>query len=160
MNRYFISIEIPEETKKEIASFFYPILAQNVTGKFVSVEKLHITVLFLGNVEIKPELLDFLKGIKFSEELKIKGLDAFPSIQNMKTAYAKVYGNVKTPFEEVCSFLKIKSDKEFNPHVTLCRVKKIIGRIDQKEFESKEFKFVADSLHLFNSDFINYYKIL
>ena len=77
MNRYFISIEIPEETKNEIASFFYPILAQKVEGKFVSVEKLHITVLFLGNVEIKPELLDFLKEFKFSEELKVKGLDAF-----------------------------------------------------------------------------------
>ncbi len=160
MNRYFVAIEIPEETKKEIASFFYPLLAQKVTGKFVSVDKLHITVLFLGNVEIKPELLNFLKGLKFSEELKINGLGAFPSIQNPKTIYAKVYGNIKAQFEELCSFLKIESEKDFTPHVTLCRSKKIIGRVDEKEFEAREFRFTANSLHLFNSDFANYYKIL
>ncbi|MCL5976416.1 MAG: RNA 2',3'-cyclic phosphodiesterase [Candidatus Parvarchaeota archaeon] len=160
MNRYFVAVEIPEETKKEIASFFYPILAQKVTGKFVSVEKLHITVLFLGNVEIKPELLDFLKGLKFMEELKVKGLGAFPSILDPKTIYAKVYGSLKNQFEGLSSFLKIESNKEFSPHVTLCRAKKIIGRIDEKEFEAREFKFAADSLHLFNSDFANYYKVL
>lgn len=160
MNRYFIAIEIPEETKKEIAAFFYPLLAQKVIGKFVSVEKLHITVLFLGDVEIKPELLDFLKGLNFSEELKINGLGAFPSIQNPKTIYAKVHGKTEKQFEELCSFLKIESNREFSPHVTLCRAKKIIGRIGIKEFEAGEFKFNADSLHLFNSDFANYYKII
>jgi 2'-5' RNA ligase len=160
MNRYFIAIEIPEETKKEIALFFYPILKKKVIGKFVSAEKLHITVLFLGNVEINPELSNFLKRLKFSEELKIRGIGAFPSIQNPKTVYAKVYGNIKTHFEELYSFLKIRDEKEFIPHVTICRTKKIIERIDEKEFELKEFKFTADSFHLFNSDFANYYKIL
>ncbi|MCL4396905.1 RNA 2',3'-cyclic phosphodiesterase [Candidatus Parvarchaeota archaeon] len=160
MNRYFIAIEIPEETKKEIASFFYPLLTRKVEGKFVSVEKLHITVLFLGNVEIKQELLDYLKGLKFSEELKVKGIGAFPSIQTPKTIYAKVHGNIKTQFEKLHSFLGIKNETEFTPHVTICRAKKITGRIDKTEFESKEFNFAASSFHLFNSDFVNYYKIL
>ena len=160
MNRYFIAIEIPEETKKEIASFFYPLLAQKVIGKFVSVEKLHITVLFLGNVEIKQATLNFLKGINFSEEIKISGLGAFPSIQDPKTIYAKAYGDIKPEFDKPNSFLKIGNENEFTPHVTLCRAKKIIEKIDENKFKLKEFTFTANSLHLFNSDFANYYKIL
>jgi 2''-5'' RNA ligase len=160
MNRYFIAIEIPEETKKEITAFFYPILAQKVVGKFVSPEKLHITVLFLGDIEVEPALLDFLKEIKFSKEIKIKDLDAFPSTQNPKVIYTKVYGDIKSEFDKLNSFLKMGNEKEFIPHVTLCRAKKFIGKIDENEFKSKEFNFTADSLHLFNSDFANYYKIL
>ena len=160
MNGYFIAIEIPEETRKEITAFFYPLLAQKVVGKFVSAEKLHITALFLGNIEMKPAILDFLKEFKFSEEIRIKGLGAFPSIQNAKVIYAKVYGNIKPEFDKLNSFLKIKNENEFTPHVTICRAKKIIERINENEFESKEFAFTADSLHLFNSDFANYYKII
>ena len=160
MNRYFIAIEIPEETRTGITSFIYPMLAQKVVGKFVSAEKLHITILFLGNVEIKPDILGFLKELKFSEELKIRGLGAFPSIQNAKTIYAKVYGNIKPEFDKLNSFLKTGNKEEFIPHVTICRARKITGKIDENEFESKEFTFTADSLHLFNSDFANYYKII
>ena len=101
-----------------------------------------------------------MKELKFSEEIRIKGLGAFPSMHYPKIIYTKVFGNIKPQFDKLNSFLKIENVKEFIPHVTVCRVKKLIGKIDESEFESREFMFTADSLHLFNSDFTNYYKIL
>ena len=101
-----------------------------------------------------------MKELKFSEEIRIKGLGAFPSMHYPKIIYTKVSGNIKPIFHKLNSFLKIENRKEFIPHVTICRAKKLIGKIDESEFESKEFTFTADSLHLFNSDFTNYYKIL
>lgn len=160
MNRYFIALEIPEKTKKDIASFFYPPLKRQVAGNFVDAEKLHITLLFLGNVEIKQDFLDFINNLRFSVELKIGGIGAFPSLREPKVIYANVYGNVKPQLEKLYSFFDMKPKEDFTPHVTLCRVKKVIDRINEKEFQSAEFSFTADSLHIFNSDFANYYKIL
>lgn len=160
MNRYFIAIEIPEKTKDDIFSFFYPKLEHDITGNFVNKEKFHITVLFLGDIEIRKDLPDFIKTIKFSTLLKVRGIDAFPSIENPKTVYAKVYGDLKEPLRKLYSFLSVKENKEFTPHITLCRAKKVTANINKKEFESSEFLFTADSLHLFNSDFADYYKII
>ena len=52
MNRYFISVEIPKKTKEDIFSFFYQKLDKKIAGKFVDKEKLHITLLFLGDFEV------------------------------------------------------------------------------------------------------------
>ncbi len=160
MNRYFIAVEIPEKTKEDIFSFFYKKLDKKITGKFVDKEKLHITLLFLGDFEIKKELIDFIKEMKFSIPINIKGIGAFPSIKNPKTIYARVHGNLNEQYEKLCSFLSMKKESNFTPHVTLCRAKQVIGKIDEKEFESNDFSFIADSLHIFNSDFSNYYRII
>ncbi|MEM0143448.1 MAG: RNA 2',3'-cyclic phosphodiesterase [Candidatus Parvarchaeum sp.] len=160
MNRYFIAIELPEKVRKGLISFFYPSLAQNIEGKFVAEEKLHITLLFLGNIEITPEELDFIEGFKIFKGLKIRGIGAFPSLENPRTVYAKVYGDLQPEFEKLCSFFKIKASERFTPHVTICRVKKLINSIKENDFESTGFEFTADSLHLFNSDFVSYYKIV
>ena len=66
MNRYFTAVEIPEKAREQITSYFYPRLEKYVEGKFTKTEKLHITLVFLGNIGIKEEFIDFLGKLHLS----------------------------------------------------------------------------------------------
>lgn len=156
MSRYFIAVEIPENTKKEIASFFYPPLKLEVEGGFVDPEKLHITLLFLGSAEIRHDLVAFLRTLDFSADLKIRGIGAFPSLDSPRVIYAKVHGNLQDKEKSLLSFLGMEKREKFTPHITLCRVKKTIKKIDAGKFEGKEFVFRAHVPRLFSSDLGNY----
>jgi 2'-5' RNA ligase len=160
MNRYFTAVEIPEKAREQITSYFYPRLEKYVEGKFTKTEKLHITLVFLGNIGIKEEFIDFLGKLHLSLELTVRGIDAFPSIESPKIIYASVYGDLEEYADKINSFLNIRKEKEFTPHLTLCRVKRLIEKIDEKTFNDSEFKFHAEGIHLFNSDFQNYYRIM
>lgn len=157
MNRYFTAIDLPEETKKSIYSYFYPILTKYFYGSFTTEEKLHITLVFLGNIEIKKEFVDFIKRLKISYDIIIKGVDAFPDLKNPQVLYAKVNNDLGPITKRISEFIGIRNKQEFIPHITLCRIKKI----KETEFNipEKEFKFHADKIDIFNSDFKNYYKL-
>ncbi len=159
MNRYFVSIDIPANVKEQLISYYYPLLKKTVEGRFIEENKLHITILFLGDTNINSSLIEFLKETRFSIDITLRGIGGFPSIENPKILYVPVFGDITPLRERLDMFLKIKDDKEFLPHVTICRVKKSIERAVPSGFYDKTFAFKADSLHLFNSDFRNYYKV-
>jgi len=157
MNRYFTAIDLPEETKKSVYSYFYPLLTKYFYGSFTTEEKLHITLVFLGDIEIKKEFIDFIKGLKISHDIIIKGVDAFPNLENPKVLYAKVNNDLSPITKRITEFIGIDNKQHFIPHITLCRIK----RIKDAEFHipEKEFTFHADKIDIFNSDFKNYYKL-
>ncbi|MEM4757742.1 MAG: RNA 2',3'-cyclic phosphodiesterase, partial [Nanopusillaceae archaeon] len=63
--RVFIAIDLPEEIKNKIVSYYKEI--RGVYGKFVEKENLHITLKFLG--ELQPNIVEKIKkeleNIKF-----------------------------------------------------------------------------------------------
>ena len=111
MNRYFTAVEIPEKTREQITSYFYPRLEKYVEGKFTETEKLHITLVFLGNTEIKKEFIDFIEELHLSLELTVRGINAFPSIENPRIIYASVYGDLEEYADKINSFLNLDKEK-------------------------------------------------
>lgn len=159
MKRYFVAIDIPSQIKKDIISYYYPLLEEYFDGKFTEEEKLHITLLFLGNFKISEEFKEFIRDIKFLDDIRISGINGFPNIIKPRIVYGEIHNNLKTIAKDIADFLRIKFDEDFKPHVTLCRVKKIKKQFN-KMAEEKEFSFIASSISLFESDFKNYYKII
>ena len=159
MRRLFIAIEIPDEVKKSIATAVDKI-KKDVAGTFVSPEKLHISILFLGSPkQTDDEIIEALKTIEFDKEVEIGGLGAFPSMKNPRTLFVKVH----TDLEDVHKLLTEKiglpaRDGPFIPHITICRMKETpTGKIDDSIFGMARFR--AKKLTLFDSDFKSYRRV-
>ncbi len=157
MKRLFIALEIPENIKEAIAkeqeqlnNYFY--------SNLVDKEKMHITLLFLGDTKLEEnKIIDKIKEIKVNREITIYGIDAFPSLESPRIVFKKIEPDLKDIHEQLCKELGI-NETGFTAHLTLCRVKKVLKKIDTNIFSNK-FYFKADKLSLFNSDFKNYYKL-
>ncbi len=160
MRRLFIAIEIEDNTKKQICELLNNIKKRLPEEKIVDCDKLHITILFLGDTNIDIEkIIETIDSVKFSREIQIKGLDAFYYYNRPKVLFLKVTTNLNDIHDELCNKLKI-ADKRFSPHITISRLKytKDISELI-KTYGSFEFKFISNGLTLFNSDFKNYQKI-
>ncbi len=131
--RTFIAIEIPENIRIKIFRFSEQcrnIQSKNI--KYVERDNLHITLKFLGEtgVDIIDKLSLDLKKIKIEKfDLNMKNTGAFPNIIFPKVIWAGI-GNSDTLnrlFTEIENTAVKqnfkKEDRNFNPHLTLARVK-------------------------------------
>ncbi len=126
---------------------FYSISSQlqkfNEPVKYESIEKLHLTLLFLGNVEetIIPQLKLQAEKIstKFPEtELTFDRLGVFKNFKQPRVIWIgskenEVLKNLSLELKQLANqFGIITDEKEFSPHITLGRVK---GNLSQKFIE-------------------------
>ncbi len=163
MPRCFIGIKViwPGYEK-----FKYELIKKElIFGKWVENSNLHLTLKFLGEISI--ETLEHLKDALEKHNLKkfkvkFHSLGCFPNCQNPRVLFIKVEGNffpIKSFIEETCfNFNFEKDNKEFIPHLTLVRIKKLrrknlflklINEYQNKEFfsmEVKEFQFFESKL--------------
>ena len=106
-----------------------------IDANWVKEKNIHLTYLFLGEVEKPNEIVEKLDNIFYEKKsLNIRSLGLFFP----KILYAKI--NDKRVFklhQEICKRLDIKPDKPFVPHITLARIKKI--KIRQKLFDKINF---------------------
>jgi len=131
IKRVFLAIEIPEETKRELAhtkSELKNLFGERVV-KWVEDENLHITLLFLGSVreeklEEMKEALCCVKTDPFSIRLT-KVVYHPPFKEKAKLIWAKgeskMLPTLKKKVEEA---LQRDHEKDFKPHVTLGRIKR------------------------------------
>jgi 2''-5'' RNA ligase len=163
--RTFVGIKIPQELSSKIFKFSSEKL-KNIKGKIKLVEEqnLHITLLFLGEIEQNKisEIIDELKKIKHERfSIKIKGLGFFPSHELPRVIWlgsespqiTNLYDKIKNKLK---IFVQKDDSKSFVSHITIARVKSHIspaetkklldenGQLEFGEFEVKEF-------HLFES---------
>lgn len=167
--RSFFAFEIHDIVKNELESLLKPIRGLFLPVRWVSINNIHLTVLFLGDVEqnvidsVKPKLETICLetnsfnlavegggffGTKNSPKVLWAGIDGLPE-------YAAIFKNtIEKQFEP----FGIKSEKRpFKPHLTLGRFK---DRPDEKAMqkclmELKNFKssvFNVNKLVLFKSD--------
>lgn len=140
--RLFISLDIENrELRDELQNFQERISDLGLTNP-TSPDNFHVTLNFIGDV---PEdridsLEEDLHKVEFpSFEFTVKCVGVFPKPDFIKVVWAGV-GEGKS---ELCSLAdRIRSsidpglvqDREFHPHITLLRVKKI-GREDKDELQ-------------------------
>lgn len=133
--RIFISIELPDEIKKNLDKLMAKLKETEAAVKWVKAENLHITLKFLGWVEVK-QLDNLIKltreAISGFESFKIsfENLGTFPPGENPKIIWVgtdkgghKLCKLAKNLEETLAAFGYKKESREFKSHITIGRVK-------------------------------------
>lgn len=150
--RCFIALDLPEKIKDYLES-----LQKNfgsISGKFVEINNLHLTLRFLG--EIKESQVNLIKEklskIKFeSFKVKLGGLGVFPSRKFAKIVWVSLEPankiiELKDQIDFALKNMDFSEDKKFKSHITLIRIKSIKDKkrffdvLDKIKIEPLEFK--------------------
>ena len=134
--RTFIAIDLPAEIKKELDKIGSILRSHNAApAKWVNVENTHLTLKFLGDIssgritEILEAIESGVDGIS-SFQIQLAGLGVFPNPSRTRVVWVGITGdmvqlghlqkNIETALEKR-GFDREK--REFNPHLTLARVR-------------------------------------
>ena len=163
MKRLFIALEIPEK-EKEVLNKVSNEIAKSLHGTFVDKDKMHVTVRFLGDTSIGEERIrDAIETINegFRREIKIQGLDAFYRDGSPSVLFFRVATDLSDVNLTLSKLLGIKAEKDFHPHVTVCRLKEENNVESIKEkYSDFSLSFTSKGLTLFDSDFKSYRRII
>lgn len=169
MLRSFLAIELPEfilnrigEVQKDLKSF-------RADVRWVSPEKIHLTLKFFGNIE-ESEIDPIVKSIEEPVQttspifITVRGMGAFPSLKNPRVIWVGLHDEKKV----LISFQdRIERELEkigyppegrpFQPHLTLGRMKSSRGKDDlargMERHKEEEFgQFQVEKVTLFKSD--------
>lgn len=95
-----------------------------VFAKWVEINNIHLTYLFLGEVENPQKIISKLDGISYKKDkifIKSLGLFGHPP----KILYAKIKSKeILKLYKKICKKLEIE-EKYFTPHITLARIKRV-----------------------------------
>ncbi len=174
--RTFISIELPEDIKKEIFDEYKKISNYGfVVGNFVEKNNLHLTLKFLGDISEEEinKVKEKLSKIKFEKfEIKTGEIGFFPSDKYVKVIWISLDSdNIKKLKDEIeTSLFELgitKEEREFSSHVTIARIKKIKDNEkfleEIKKLHLRKKKFFVEKISLIKSELIQQgpiYKIL
>jgi len=160
--RIFISVELPEEIKNNIAKNTAQLREIESGIKWVDVHNLHVTLKFLGWVEDKNlENLVALseKAIKGNKSFKVKfvGLGSFPEGKSPRVFWIGISEggeNLKQIADKLQEFRS--EEREFSAHLTIGRVKdkKGVDKVKEKmrEIENVSFgEILVDQVNIMKS---------
>ncbi|GJQ64033.1 MAG: RNA 2',3'-cyclic phosphodiesterase [Melioribacteraceae bacterium] len=149
----FVALEIPDDIIEQLVEFREEIYGKDDIARWEPVEKLHITLKFIGDINdsLIPEIEQKLKLIAENNdpldlEFKKFGLfyrDNKPSILWAGLRQDDNLIGLVNQIEDSLSILGLKKEKrKFKPHLTLLRVR---GRENYEKLE--EFKqYIIDDL--------------
>ena len=124
-----------------------------IEGKWVEEQNLHLTWIFLGDLEDERPVIDKLKEISpLEHSISIKELGYFgrpPRVFFSKSEEIELYDKAK-------EFRNAGFDLyRFKPHMTLCRIKAIHDYKAYKEklkaYREKELGLILPKIHLYES---------
>lgn len=148
--RLFFATNFDDSVRKKLHSISSQLQKFNEPVKYEPIEKLHLTLLFLGNVEenLIPQLSPEVHKIssQFSEtELTFDHLGVFKNFKQPRVIWIgskenEILKSISRELKRLTSqFGIITDEKEFSPHITLGRVK---GNLSQKFIDFlKTFEF-------------------
>lgn len=158
--RLFIGIPLRETTQQQIFQMLQPFAGMD-GYRFGKPENYHITLLFLGETEIKPTLLiDSLSHVPSQVnpiEFTLQQLNGFPT--NNRASSMGLIVLPKEPFlllkEKIIKALSVygfRMGKAMIPHVTISRMKHAVNIQDlQKKWKFTAIKQIAESFVLYQS---------
>lgn len=129
--RLFVAVPVSKEVQERIKAIYQPLTDTGADLKLVSLENLHFTVKFLGEVEESkiPELIKKINAFadkrnRFS--VNLKGVGAFPNKNTIKVVWIgadnpQLISLIKDLDREL-NYFKKKEQEEI-PHLTIARVK-------------------------------------
>ncbi|MDP8233998.1 MAG: RNA 2',3'-cyclic phosphodiesterase [Candidatus Saelkia tenebricola] len=150
--RTFIAIELNKQTQFRISEIQNNFKNLNVYLKLVEPKNIHLTLHFLGNLDIsKIDSLNkkipvIMKNIE-SFKIRPQGIGAFPNIKNPHIIWigikegATKLKDTQERVKNILNIIHIQTDsREFHPHLTIARVKsKENGHILTKSLTELEY---------------------
>ena len=134
--RSFIGVEIGDEIRKKAVALQRQLAQCGAGVKWVAPESLHITLLFLGEVEDR-DLLPLCRAVQKVAKrepafpLRVSGAGAFPTLRRPKVIWGgvsdgaeplrRLYSSLEAKLLEMGAFCK--EERGYTPHLTLGRVK-------------------------------------
>ncbi|MAG16013.1 RNA 2',3'-cyclic phosphodiesterase [Candidatus Woesearchaeota archaeon] len=158
--RCFISIELPEEVKKELQKLQEDIRSSNIKASFS--KGFHLTLKYLG--DLTPEKVEHVKkrlsSCKFKKfEVTLDDFGVFPNEKHIKVIWVGI-----KPEEDVVKLQKeideamqkdFKKEKQFKAHLTLARIKHVKDKENFLQFlkniEIKKINFSVNEFKLMRS---------
>jgi len=151
--RLFIAIDIPGHIKDNVYNHMKTLLKENSHIKLVAAPNIHITLKFLGNVNINKiekikraikETADKFNRFKYEISGKI---NAFPGPRNARIIFLEIgsggeqISGIYRQLEDNLERIKIRKEKrEFSPHITIARIK------DKKNMENFIDEYKMDKI--------------
>lgn len=169
MIRSFIAIELPEETRQQLAAIQEQLKRSRAGVRWVKPGSIHLTLKFLGNIlpEQVEEIAAAASQVVVDEppvSLCVAGLGAFPSQRKPRVIWVGLGGEVErlasiqARLEKALETLGFaREGRGFRPHLTIGRVKdrhrlqgliQAVSTLELPEFNS----FDADEIILYKSD--------
>ncbi len=134
--RTFIAVDLSKPARKEVKALIEDLKEKHWKAKWVKTGKLHLTLVFIGNIK-KPRLPELKqavnKGIKNLSPFKIslKGLGVFPDFDWPKVLWLGLKGDLHSLAKMQKNIAKELHEKDFQfdkrpfrPHITIGRVKR------------------------------------
>ncbi len=164
MKRLFVGIPLPEVLRSGLEVFYRELKETEGYFRFVSLENLHLTLSFLGDVE-EDRVSRIVEKIKLALlgqtkiPIKLVGAGCFPNDERINVIWVGVQDGVLIDvIKKMNSRLSVKTEHEEEiAHLTIVRVKsaKNKGRIREvvERFERVDFgSFIADRVFLYESE--------
>ena len=137
--RLFIAIKLSIEQLNEVKNVqkeFDTLIHGSKSSDF------HLTLKFLGEIDEKllPNIIDALNKVKIDEiNLILSNIGVFPGNNNPRVLWVGLNNDdnlaaLEKNISNALSFLNLKEDHKFHPHITLYRIKEIK---DKQKFLSK-----------------------
>jgi 2'-5' RNA ligase len=167
--RSFLANELPKPILKKIEEVQEDLRSTHADVRWVSPDKIHLTLKFFGNIE-EPRIDLILKSIEgpirntLPFSLRVRGMGAFPSLKNPRViwmglvdgreALISLQKQIETQLERIGFRAE---DRPFHPHLTLGRMKSSRGREElvermEKHKEEEFGDLQVERVVLFKSD--------
>lgn len=161
--RAFICVKMPDSVIKEVARIDEVFGNWKFTGKFTELENLHLTLKFLGEINIDKieKIIRELRKIEFKEfEARLSEIGTFNFRGKPKIVWIKIGG--KDIFElqkEVDNIMEkegFTKEERFMSHMSIARVKYAEDKNGFLEYVKgigiKDIKFKVDRFYLMKSE--------
>jgi 2'-5' RNA ligase len=171
--RLFIAIDLSEEARREVGVFLKKLEKRYWPVKWEEIEKVHITLAFLGEIEeeklgeVKEAVLRGSGGI-FPFEVGMRGVGCFPDFLRPRVVWIGLVGDLKSlarlQKQIAGELLKVEGvrieERKFIPHLTIGRVKggkfrhiKEMGRqINNMKWLEFSSKIEVSSVRIYKSE--------
>ncbi|MCR4739119.1 MAG: RNA 2',3'-cyclic phosphodiesterase [Lachnospiraceae bacterium] len=121
--RLFTAIELSDEMKKAAIKILHDLKESGVTGNYTSVQNLHLTLCFIGELPDSKPVEEALSTVKFKPfKLDYTGIGHFGDLLYAETRGGQGINNLANDIRKALDAAGIDYDrKKFTPHITLIR---------------------------------------
>ncbi len=152
--RCFISIDIPEQIRRDIGELIAILRKYNGDVKWVVHQNIHLTLKFLGKTlkDLVPEIGEVLSKIVLSYKtfcIKIYGVGVFPNKRYPRVLWVgmedlDILRKLQSDIDNAMTSLGYqREERDFHPHLTIGRVRSQTGMsrliYELDTFQSKDF---------------------
>lgn len=121
----FLAVDVDDAVRARVAQTIATV-SPRFPAKWLPPEKLHVTVLFLGEARPAPEIVDAIAAKQAPFELQLSGSGTFVTARAPSVLWLGVQGDLaalRALHRHAVDALILHDAKDYVPHLTLARAK-------------------------------------